>query len=522
MVDGASIRTNNPQGLKFTARFRGDQLDKTRGFFIAYGEIDVLDFSVLLEQNGPYVVNGKDVKLATNYNNYSMNISVVLTGIPISGYDKKVTVIGFVQEDSGEYELVPTAVTRSVAEVTLNAAKNGDHLDVLDVLTEIENNFFKHGWDEFGNYSITSSIYEYDRVQLKQQFTEDWNLFFGTNFIELDFNDFYNHASLGFDEVTNDVKNSNLFNFFYEEYSHKWSWLIDYLIEIDDSAINSRKQLSALKYQEIFNDEFEYMNGLVDSINSITNFFNKSEDVYGIDSIGFIDFEKYYLLHDYNFFVYTIPTNNSLVYKNSKLILPKPNELSHYDFEYFLDGDNNIVDPDEEYIVNSNNFLKPKYTPVKYNICFYDEELLLTSLNIIYTVEDEVILPLPEKHGYVFVGWYDNKEFDGLSLKSLESGNYGDKVFYSKWILEDNVISIVNISLDTKNYVAISLAEGYKVSLITDYNYINITIYLEENYTIGAEVSFVVNGSIIDNSKYQIIDKILKYRINDPNWTKPY
>jgi uncharacterized repeat protein (TIGR02543 family) len=50
-----------------------------------------------------------------------------------------------------------------------------------------------------------------------------------------------------------------------------------------------------------------------------------------------------------------------------------------------------------------------------------------------YVFGEELILPTPEKDGFVFGGWYDNAEFDGDAVTSVRAGETGSKKFYAKW-----------------------------------------------------------------------------------------
>ena len=52
----------------------------------------------------------------------------------------------------------------------------------------------------------------------------------------------------------------------------------------------------------------------------------------------------------------------------------------------------------------------------------------------IYTIEsDSIILPIPTKIGYNFLGWFDNEELDGIPVTEISSGSTGDKEFWAKW-----------------------------------------------------------------------------------------
>jgi len=53
---------------------------------------------------------------------------------------------------------------------------------------------------------------------------------------------------------------------------------------------------------------------------------------------------------------------------------------------------------------------------------------------ITYTIEDEDIsLPIPEKEGWYFEGWYDNPQLAGSPVTTIPEGSTGDKAVYSKW-----------------------------------------------------------------------------------------
>ena len=47
---------------------------------------------------------------------------------------------------------------------------------------------------------------------------------------------------------------------------------------------------------------------------------------------------------------------------------------------------------------------------------------------------DTVVLPTDvTKEGYVFAGWYDNREYTGSPITQVTGDNKGDKIFYAKW-----------------------------------------------------------------------------------------
>ena len=58
-----------------------------------------------------------------------------------------------------------------------------------------------------------------------------------------------------------------------------------------------------------------------------------------------------------------------------------------------------------------------------------------------YTVEDEVSLPLVEKEGYTFEGWFDNEQFEGNSIKQIAVGNTGDLYLFAKFVINQYTIA---------------------------------------------------------------------------------
>ena len=69
-----------------------------------------------------------------------------------------------------------------------------------------------------------------------------------------------------------------------------------------------------------------------------------------------------------------------------------------------------------------------------------------------YKTSKRVQLPLPERKGYAFLGWYDNKECSGTPTFVLKKGTYGNKALYGKWSnkYQNAVVTIAQ----TKAYAA--------------------------------------------------------------------
>lgn len=73
--------------------------------------------------------------------------------------------------------------------------------------------------------------------------------------------------------------------------------------------------------------------------------------------------------------------------------------------------------------------MEPKQYDVTLNLNDGVVETNVTS----YTYGTEVTLPIPEKEGYIFCGWYDNEQFTGTAVTSISNTDTGDKTYYAKW-----------------------------------------------------------------------------------------
>lgn len=87
--------------------------------------------------------------------------------------------------------------------------------------------------------------------------------------------------------------------------------------------------------------------------------------------------------------------------------------------------------------------LYASWTPVEYKIVFHGAEVeysndMSNSNNATFTVESETyVLREATRHGYAFVGWYDNPECTGEPITEREKGRHSDLHLYAKWVKED-------------------------------------------------------------------------------------
>ncbi len=50
-----------------------------------------------------------------------------------------------------------------------------------------------------------------------------------------------------------------------------------------------------------------------------------------------------------------------------------------------------------------------------------------------YTEGEGLTLPIPEKPGYIFDGWYETADLSGTAAEALTPADYGDRTYYAKW-----------------------------------------------------------------------------------------
>ncbi len=92
--------------------------------------------------------------------------------------------------------------------------------------------------------------------------------------------------------------------------------------------------------------------------------------------------------------------------------------------------------------INEDLIITAVYEIINYNIKFYDGEELLDLGFSTYTSLDIRNLPIPEKEGHVFEGWYESSDFSTNEIDNILEGTTGDKVLYAKWALESKVFIV--------------------------------------------------------------------------------
>jgi uncharacterized repeat protein (TIGR02543 family) len=144
-LEGAAIRTEGVQGLRFSARVLNAEQISEKGFYILYGQATVIDLQAALDNAvGDTILHkGKEVyKVPVPGITTENKFSIVLTGIPVKGYLDDVTVIPYVVREGTTTVSFVNPIRKSVGEVAIlmdQATQDPLPQGVEDVLSELSN-----------------------------------------------------------------------------------------------------------------------------------------------------------------------------------------------------------------------------------------------------------------------------------------------------------------------------------------------------------------------------------------------
>lgn len=497
MVEGASIRVKtetSKQGLRFTATLSEGVKNNEHGFYLVYGKTTISELSNAVNNQGSnIVINGKTVYKVTVPGYTETNqFSVVLTGIPVEGYLDSISVIAYVL-DNGVMQYVEAPVSRCVTEVALRMHK--ENLGGQDIKTIIENsntNARVFAKNAFGQYEVVAGLYETNNFNLRLEFIADWNDKFATTFAELDATEFYNSAKTGLDGAIGSNMNlaaSNIYKFFNDTvYGDKWGWLLDFL-KAKDGTTHASRQIDAIKGNGT-NEDYVLWFGIHLSY-SIANFFNQAHEVGGYHAIDFTEQARYSGLNTYNYKVLIDP-NKYLIAKPG-VTIDIPNEAptkQGYNFEYYM-ADTTQVMPGAAYTLGSAAVFAPVFTAINYSVKYYDGATEYTTLASTYNIETQFDLPVVNKEGYSFVGWYDNASLEGTAILSVGLGSTGDKKFYAKFEEIATGNYTITYELNGGNlFLGYSTSDAMKTAFLTDFH-----TYLVSKGTVSMSVTDFIHGT---------------------------
>lgn len=81
-------------------------------------------------------------------------------------------------------------------------------------------------------------------------------------------------------------------------------------------------------------------------------------------------------------------------------------------------------------------------TAIEYTITYENtKDASISESDKKYTVENAVTLPVLEKGGFTFGGWYTNEACTEGKTTKIETGTTGDKIFYAKWMINEYTVT---------------------------------------------------------------------------------
>jgi uncharacterized repeat protein (TIGR02543 family) len=477
-IDGASIRTQGVQGLRFYATLDESVKANEHGFYLVYGKTTIaeLEAAITAADGGTITLNDKTVfKVQVPGVIAGNEFSVVLLGIPEAGYFDNVSVIPYVVVDE-ENVYSATTVSRSVAEVALKMANAGEDISVIQGFDAITSTAKKKvAINADGNLAVSGGVYELNPYNLREEFVKDWNAKFGTTWTSLDPEAFYNSAKTGLTDAigsNKDLAPSNIYKFFNDAvYKVKWGWVLDYMTyySIQGGIVHPELQAVAIQGDGTNADKTLYHANHLSY--SIANFFNREHEIGGYTAVNFTTGNKYANLGTYNNKVYVDLDNYEFYDVGATIVLPAAIPQVGYNFSHYVVGGANYNAGADYVITTDDVVVEPVYTPIEYTVTFYDGETVLTDLNTTYNIVNGLpSLPAYSKEGYTFLGWYDNALFDGSAITSIPSGSTGHKVYYAKTVEAANAPVPITYNLDGGNFYKYESREAMVADFMLDFN----------------------------------------------------
>ena len=130
-----------------------------------------------------------------------------------------------------------------------------------------------------------------------------------------------------------------------------------------------------------------------------------------------------------------------------------------------------------------------------------------------YTYGIEEKLPIPEKEGYIFDGWYDNSKFAGEKVETITNVT-GDKEYYAKWKISEYTVIFVNdgktVKTETVTYGGKATAPvltrtGYILSWNKDFSNVKSDLTVTAIWTEDKDEDTTIGGKLPQTGETYII-----------------
>lgn len=480
MTNGASVRTTGTyQGLRFEASVDTLEGSTEHGFFLALGEHSFSDMQTAINAKASTIGGNKLVKKAAEGTDESF--AVTIYGIGNTNYVSDITAVAYVY--NGSSYTLDKAVTRNIAEVALNALNDNVEGTILDdVATYIAGNYKKAYENYAGNFVVNNAAYCYKPEELAVVFVKDWNNFvtssdridsitantkatsaslsykskIGADFYYSAKNTKWEDLASGEAGVT-DISSSNLYAFFHDtKMSEKWGWLLDLLYAADNTS-HTKYQIDAIKGDgtnyNTSESKYRPLYSCQHVILSILGFFTKTKQSYYYNGIDFSNgssrqsyYENMLSGSGTNTTVYNPSFGSTQIGKvGDTVTLPAaktPDEGYNWDGYY---AGLTKYNANASYTLTSGNVsFIPTFEAITYTVTYMDGSTDISSLFASsyksFTIESSALtLPIYEKDGFLFEGWYDNAGLTGSAITTIPEGSHENKVFYAKTTAGDSV-----------------------------------------------------------------------------------
>ena len=113
-----------------------------------------------------------------------------------------------------------------------------------------------------------------------------------------------------------------------------------------------------------------------------------------------------------------------------------------------------------------------------------------------YKVTDSIKLSAPEREGYSFCGWYEEEDFSGTEQIEMDSGSYGDKTYYAKWLEKYFITYELNGGINAEDNPENYTIESDTIPLVAPAKegFLFRGWYEEEDFS-GTEQTEIITGS---------------------------
>lgn len=429
-VEGDQVRTETNPGIRFVGKSTYEGTFKEYGIAIALGEVPASEV----------VLGATDVhNAAVNSLDEEGRYYLTIYGVPQSFYTTEITARAYVVLEDDSVVYAETALSRSLAEVSLLAKNVGTEGEIIETVNKyISENYVKVHQNAEGYVVVDAAIWESNPAKLKEAFIADWNTALGDS---LTIDDFVVQSGNGsgfrtaatFETFTE----AGITRFFqHEVYGTKWNWLLNYITSELPTNDYALAQIKAIQSNVEDSDNWHNAYHLTSFILSI---LNGKYSTTGYSGYNFSkNPDKYSLITKYNNTVYADVTDAKLVKVGETFSLPEaltPATGYKWDGYYLGTTPNEAGATITVSSLATNSTYAPTTSLIEYTIKYMDGSVEIFDLTpTTYNVNtDSFALPEISKDDHLFRGWYVQEDFSGAEVTSIEKGSTGNKVFYAQF-----------------------------------------------------------------------------------------